>query len=143
MATKRETVLQALFTVLSVLAGPTAMRNGNLPERIPAGGIVILRDGEPGEPEVLLSPPEYVYEHRADADVLVDAATPAARDALFDNIMLAIGAAVSADRTLGGLCDYAETAAPVPVDIVVDGSPGFKAATLPIILHYGTTDPLS
>jgi hypothetical protein len=143
MATKRETVLQALFTLLSGIAGPTAIRNGNLPERIPAGGIVILRDGEPGEPEVLLSPPEYVYEHRADVDVLVDAAAPAARDALFDNIMQAIGTAIAADRTLGGLCDYAETAAPVPVDIVVDGAPGFKAATLPIILHYGTADPLS
>lgn len=143
MPTKRETVLQALFTVLSGLSGPTVIRNGSLPERIPAGGIVILRDGEPGEPEVLLSPPEYVYEHRADSDVLVDLPTPAARDMLFDTIMLAIGAAIAADRTLGGLCDYAETAAPVPVDVIVEGAPGFKAATLPIILHYGTSDPLS
>lgn len=143
MATKRETVLQALFALLSGVAGPTVLRNDNLPERVPASGIVILRDGEPGEPEVLLSPPEYLYEHRAEADVVVDAATPAARDALFDSIMQAIGAAVSADRTLGGLCDYAETAAPVPVDVVVEGASGFKAATLPIILHYGTADPLS
>ncbi|MCB1380850.1 MAG: acyl-CoA transferase, partial [Alphaproteobacteria bacterium] len=106
-------------------------------------GMIILRDGDPGEPEVLLSPPEYVYEHRADADVVVDAGTPALRDALFDSIMVAIGNAVSADRTFGGLCDYAETAAPVPVDLIVEGAPGFKAATLPIILHYGTSDPLS
>ncbi len=143
MATKRETILQALFTLLSGLAGPTVMRNGNLPERVPAGGIVILRDGDPGQPEVLLSPPEYVYDHRADADVVVDAATPTARDTLFDSIMSDIGTAVSADRTLGGLCDYAETAAPVPVDVIVEGASGFKAATLPIILHYGTGDPLS
>lgn len=143
MATKRETVLQALFTLLSGVTGPTVLRNANLPERIPAGGIVILRDGDPGEPEVLLSPPEYVYDHRADADVLVDLPTPAARDMLFDNIMQTIGVAIAADRTLGGLCDYAETAAPVPVDVIVEGAPGFKAATLPIILHYGTPDPLS
>lgn len=141
--TKRETILQALFTLLSGIAGPVVLRNGNLPERIPAGGMIILRDGDPGEPDVLLSPPEYIYEHRADADVVVDAATPAARDALFDTIMSDIGAAVSADRTLGGLSDYAETAAPVPVDLIVEGAPGFKAATLPIILHYGTPDPLS
>jgi hypothetical protein len=57
--------------------------------------------------------------------------------------MLAIGSAVAADRTLGGLCDYTETAAPVSVDLIVEGAPGFKAATLPIILHYGTADPLS
>jgi hypothetical protein len=143
MATKRETILQALFALLSGLSGPTVLRNANLPERVPAGGIVILRDGDPGEPEVLLSPPEYVYEHRADSDVIVDAATPSASDAIFDSIMLAIGAAIAADRTLGGLCDYAETTAPVPVDLIVEGAPGFKAATLPIILHYGTADPLS
>ena len=91
MATKRETVLQALFTLLSGLSGPTVLRNGNLPERIPAGGMIILRDGDPGEPEVLLSPPEYVYDHRADADVIVDAATPTGRDTIFDSILLAIG----------------------------------------------------
>lgn len=143
MATKRETILQALFARLSGIIGPHVLRNANLPERVPAGGIVILRDGDPGEPEVLLSPPEYVYEHRADADVLVDAATPAARDTIFDSVMQAIGSAIAADRSLGGLCDYAETAAPVPVDLIVEGAPGFKAATLPIILHYGTPDPLS
>lgn len=141
--TKRETILQALFALLSEIAGTTVLRNGNLPERVPAGGIVILRDGDPGDPEVLLSPPEYIYEHRADADVVVDAATPAARDVLFDSVMQAIGSAIAADRSLGGLCDYAETAAPVPVDLIVEGASGFKAATLPIILHYGTPDPLS
>ena len=143
MATKREMILQALYTLLSGLPGPKVQRNGNLPERVPPGGVLILHDGDPGEPDVLLSPPEYVYEHHADADVVVYAATPSARDSIFDGIMMAIGAAVAADRTLGGLCDYAETAAPVPVDLIVEGAPGFKAATLPIILHYGTADPLS
>ena len=38
--TKRETILQALFTLLSSVAGPTVLRNANLPERLPAGGIV-------------------------------------------------------------------------------------------------------
>ncbi len=143
MATKRETILEALFALIGGIAGPSVLRNANLPERIPAGGIVILRDGDPGEPEVLLSPPEYIYQHRAEADVLVDAATPAARDAIFDGIMLAIGAAIAADRTLGGLCDYIETAAPEPIDLIVEGAPGFKASSLPIILHYGAADPLS
>lgn len=143
MATKREQVLQTLFVTLSAIAGPSVSRNSNLPERVPAGGIIILRDGDPGEPEVLLSPPEYVYAHRAEADVVVDGATPAARDSLFDSIMQAIGSAIAADRTLGGLCDYAETAAPQAVDLMVEGAAGFKAATLPVILHYGTPDPLS
>jgi hypothetical protein len=143
MASKREQVLQALFDRLSGIAGPKVLRNEVLPERIPAGGVVILRDGDPGEPDVLLSPPEYVYEHRADVEVVVDGATPAARDGTFDSIMTAIGAAIAGDRTLGGLCDFHEAVAPEPIDLAVDGAPGLKAAVVPIILHYGSADPLS
>src|SRR5690606_20564339 len=88
MASKREQVLQALFDRLSGVAGPKILRNEVLPERIPAGGVVILRDGDPGEPDVLLSPPEYVYAHRADIEVVADGPTPAARDGIFDSIML-------------------------------------------------------
>jgi hypothetical protein len=142
MASRREQVLQALFDRLSGVAGPKVLRNEVLPERIPAGGVVILRDGDPGEPDVLLSPPEYVYAHRADIEVVVDGATPATRDGTFDSIMIAIGAALALDRTLGGLCDYIETVAPEPIDLSVDGAPGLKAAVVPLVLHYGSADPL-
>jgi hypothetical protein len=37
-----------------------------LPERVPAAGLLILRDGETGEPEVTLSPLRYHDEHRAE-----------------------------------------------------------------------------
>ena len=54
MPTTRETILTALHQRLSALAA-TALRGAVLPERVPAGGLLILRDGEPGEPEVTLS----------------------------------------------------------------------------------------
>lgn len=142
MASKRETVLQALFGKLDDIAGPKVLRNETLPERIPAAGILILRDGDPGEPEVLLSPLEYCYQHRAEIELVVEAATPAARDAAYDGLLVSIGGAIEADRTLGGLCDYAEAEAPEPVDLAVDGAPGLKAAVVPILLHYGSPDPL-
>ena len=65
MPTRRETILAALFARLSALPA-TAMRGDVLPERIPATGLIILRDGKPGEPEVTLSPLTYFYEHRAE-----------------------------------------------------------------------------
>ncbi|GAB4227812.1 MAG: hypothetical protein Kow0032_07330 [Methyloligellaceae bacterium] len=142
MASKREEVLQALFAVLEGISGPKVLRNENLPERIPSGGLIILRDGDPGEPEVLMSPLNYVYDHFAEAEVLIDAPTPAARDAAFDAVIGAIGTAVAQDRTLGGLCDYVRADAPAPVDLIVEGAPGFKAAVVPIVLTYGTADPL-
>ena len=59
MPTQRETILAALHARLSALPA-TALRGEVLPERVPAGGLLILRDGEPGEPEVTLSPLRYL-----------------------------------------------------------------------------------
>lgn len=144
MASKRELVLQALFDALSGIdTGARVLRNEMLPERVPESGILIVRDGDPGEPEILLSPPEYVYEHRAEVEVVVEGATAQARDQLFDSLLQAVGAAVAADRTLGGLCDYVEAQAPAPVDLPIEGAPGLKAAVVPIVLHYGAADPIA
>lgn len=64
MPTPRETILVALHARLSTLPA-TALRGDVLPERVPADGLLILRDGEPGEPEVTLSPLRYHYQHAA------------------------------------------------------------------------------
>lgn len=141
---KREQVLKAVLSALASAApaGAAVLRNAVLPERIPAAGLMILRDGDPGEPEHLFSPPRYYYEHRAEVDVLVDAATPAARDAVFDALVQSIGAALAVDRTLGGLVDYALGEAPAPLDLPVEGAPGLKAASIGVILPYDSGDPL-
>jgi hypothetical protein len=47
--TDREAILQALFARLQTVADATVLRNEVLPERIPDGGLIILRDGDPGE----------------------------------------------------------------------------------------------
>ena len=137
-----ERLLVSLHTLLSGAMPPGAkvLRNAILPEKVPAAGLVILRDGDPGPPEVWLSPPGY-YEHRAEIEIVVDG-TPAVRDAAFDALRLAIGTALAADRTLGGLCDYITPEAPEPVLLAIDGNEGLKAAVIPVILAYATTDPL-
>lgn len=140
---KSETVLKALLAVLEVSkpAGASLERNSVLPQSIPAAGAMILRDGDPGQPEVTLSPLEYHYEHRAEVDVLID--RPAsARDAAFDTLVRAVGAALASDRTLGGLCDWVEGEAPAPLSLAIEGAEGLKAATLTLVLHYSTPDPL-
>ena len=111
-----------------------------LPERIPSDGLLILRDGEPGEPELTLSPVAYHYQHRAEIEAVVQGAD---RDTAFDTLCASIGAAIAADRTLGGLCDWVEAEAPRLVDLPVEGAASLKAAVIPIILHYTTSDPLA
>ena len=140
MPTTRETVLAALYARLQPLAALT-LRDEVLPERIPAAGLIILRDGQPGEPEVTLSPLRYHYQHRAELEVVVQAGI--GRASAFDDLVAAIGAALEVDRTLGGTCDWVEPEAPASADLPVEGAAALKAAVITIVLHYTTTGPLA
>ena len=140
MPTTRETILAALHTRLLPLSA-LVLRDEVLPERIPTTGLIILRDGQPGEPEVTLSPLRYHYQHRAELEVVVQAGT--GRATPFDTLIAAIGTALEADRTLGGLCDWVEPEAPASVDLPIEGAAALKAAVITVVLHYTTTGPLA
>lgn len=140
MVTTSETVLAALHARLQPLAALT-LRDEVLPERIPAAGLIILRDGQPGEPEVTLSPLRYHFQHRAELEVVIQAGT--GRASAFDDLITAIGATLEADRTLGGLCDWVEPEAPASVDLPVEGAASLKAALITVALHFTTTSPLA
>ena len=140
MPTIRETILQALHALLQTQSAPV-LRGEVLPDRVPSAGLLILRDGDPGEPAVTLSPLRYHYQHRAEVEAIVQAGT--GRDTAFDELSAGVGASLSADRTLSGLCDWVEAEAPRPVDLAVDGAASLKAAVVPVVLHYSTSDPLA
>ena len=141
MPTIRETILIALAELLGTIPHVPVLRGEVLPERIPPAGLMILRDGNPGEPGVTLSPLTYHFQHRAELEVIVQSATD--RDTVFDALTAQIGAVIAADRTLGGLCDWVGPEAPEPVDLSVEGASSLKAAIVPVLLHYATTDPLT
>ncbi len=61
MSTTRETILSALADLLRTVPHVPVLRGEVLPERVPAGGLMILRDGNPGEPGVTLSPLTWHY----------------------------------------------------------------------------------
>ncbi len=140
MPTTRETILSALHARLQTLAA-AVLRDEVLPDRIPSAGLIILRDGQPGDPEVTLSPLRYHYQHRAELEVVVQAANN--RATAFDTVIASIGSALETDRTLGGLCDWVEPEAPASVDLPVEGAAALKAAVIVVVLHYTTTGPLA
>lgn len=141
MATASEIALEALRIRLLAVNGATVLRNSVVPEAVPPGGLIILRDGDPGEPEVTMSPLAYEYWHRAEVEIFVQAAT--ARDAKFDALKSAVGAAITSDRTLDGAVLWCEAQAPVPSDLNEPGAVAVKAALVPIDLVYVTADPLA
>lgn len=144
MSSKREQVLDALKGLIgTALPDADVKRNLAKPERIPPGGLVIMRDGEPGDPEVMLSPLTYVYTHRIPVEISVYESASDPREAVFDTLLGMIGTAIAADRTLGGLCDFLEAEAPTTDDIETAGAVAGRWADIAILAVYGTTDPLN
>ena len=142
MSSRREAVLQALLAVLTTVPGATVERETAIPERVPQGGLIILRDGDPGTPEVILSPLTYHYDHAARLEVFVQAGQPAARAIALDGLLRAIGTALSPDRTFGGICDWMAWGAPVAEELPVAGGAPIRTATVIVTLSYSTNDPL-
>jgi len=140
LLTSKQSALIALQAQLLPL-GTLTLHDEVLPERIPAAGLIILRDGQPGAPEVTLSPLRYHCQHRAELEVVVQAGSD--RSFAFDTLVAAIGSVLTADRTLGGLCDWVEPEAPIPVDLPVEGAAAIKAAVITVVLHYTTASPLA
>ena len=141
MPSPREIILTTLTDLLRTVPRVPVLRGEVMPERIPPSGLMILRDGNPGEPSVTLSPLMYHYQHRAELEVIVQAGED--RDARFDRLTGRIGAAIAADRTLRGRCDWVEAVTPEPVDLAVEGAASLKSAIIPVVLHYATADPLA
>jgi hypothetical protein len=103
-ASKAEQILEALKAALETVPSAAVQRNSVLPEKIPDGGLIILRDGDPGEPEQALGGfGNAYYRHAVEIEVYVEEDDAAARDAAFDDLLQQIGAALDVDSTLGGL----------------------------------------
>jgi hypothetical protein len=144
MASHREAVLDAIRELLAAaLPAAKVERNAAKPERIPTGGLVIIRDGDPGEPEVHLSPLTYIYTHRIPVEVAVGAAPPLSREQVLDQSLHGIGEAVEANRTLGGLCDFIEPEAPSTDDLEATGTVAARWADVVIVATYATPNPLT
>ena len=140
MASRREQILQALLVQLQSVPLVKVERNRLRPERIPPEGLLILRDGDLGEPEVLLSPLIYVWTHAVRVEVYSAADD---LDAHMDALLVAVGNALSADLTLGGLIDLMDVGAPDFDGAAPEGGPDIKAASVPVRLTYETTHPLT
>lgn len=141
---QRESAIGALFAVLGQLSlGTTVKRNAALPERVSDHAMAILRDGEMGEPEVSLSPVTYHWQHQVAIEIFVADPDASERDKRMDELLVELAALIEADRTLGGVIEYAEIGPPKFDELAPDGVSGIKACLLPVVLHYSSSGPLN
>ena len=144
MTSTREKILEALFTKLQTLG--TSMvrvyRNMDKPQKVESG-MIIMRDGASEEPEVLLSPLTYIYQHLVNIEVMVQDANSANRDSELDALLSAIGNIITANRSLSGLAEWVEANAPAFIQEPIEGAPTVKMAQLSIMVRFVTSDPLN
>ncbi len=133
MPSKTEQVLTALGDRLRTVPRAKIERNTAAPEKIPAGGLIVLRDGDPGEPEQVLGGVGSVYyAHAVEIEIYVEAGGTSARDAVFDNLVQEIGAVLDGDPTLGGLAFGMTYARPEIETEAVVGAPAIKTGAIEV-----------
>ena len=144
---KRLDVLSALHTLISsALPGADVLGIENddvAPTRPTPGGRVVIRSGDPGDPEMTLGVLSYSYSHRIPIEITAYPSSSQSREQIVDAMAGTIGTAIIADRTLGGLCEWVEAEAPQTDDIRVAGTQAARAADLAVIAEYTTSDPLN
>jgi hypothetical protein len=143
-ASKTEQVLEAVRAALEAVPDAVVQRNSALPEKVPAGGLIIVRDGDPGEPEEALGGfGNTYYQHAVEIEVYLEEGDAAARDAAFDAFLQEIGTALEADPTLAGLVFGLTYGRPEPAIEAVTGAAAIKTATLTVTVDYESDGPLS
>jgi hypothetical protein len=143
-ASKAEQLLEGIRALLETIPAAVVQRNIVLPEKVPAGGLIIVRDGDPGEPEQALGGfGSTYYQHGVEVEVYVEEGDAAARDTAFDDLIQQIGTALDADPTLGGLAFGLTYGRPEPSIEAVAGAPAIKSATLTVTVDYETSAPLA
>jgi hypothetical protein len=143
MPSKRELVLAALYGRLQILPRASVKRNEALPQAVPAGGLVILRDGDPGEPDVTLNPRTEFYGHRAEIEAFVTQPTGGGGEAALDALLAEIGTTLATDRSLGSLAENLTWSAPETSVLAIEGAAPILTARITVTIEYLVSDPLA
>ncbi len=143
MPSKPEQILEAIKTLLMTVPGAMVERNTAVPEKIPTGGLIVLRDGDPGEPETALGGFGGVYySHGIEIELYIEEGDATVRDATFDTLVQSIGTALETDPTLGGLVFGMSCARPEINTEAVAGVPAIKTGTIIVTVEYETNSLL-
>lgn len=133
-----QVVLAVLAMAEAALPSAEVERDAPWPFKVAEGGQVIVRDGEPGEPEECFSPNAFTYRHAIPLEVFAPESV-ADRHAFMDAMLTALADRLELDRSLGGLCSWADLDAPSPDDVASAASQPIRAAVVTLTAEYTTT----
>lgn len=139
----RQAMLTAVESLLSGLDEADLRRNPTSALR-PAKGklLIVMDDGDPGDPEVSLSPVTYTYWHAVPVAFAWSEPGEPGRTRLAEALAQLVSR-IEADRTLGGTANWIEPTAP-DTDDAGSGSGGDSAAwaRFELTVEHTTSNPL-
>ena len=142
-SSKPEQVLEAIKVLFNTVPNVKIERNTAVPEKIPMGGLIVLRDGDPGEPETALGGFGGIYySHNIEIELYIEDGDATSRDVAFDTLVQSIGTALETDPTLGGLAFGMSYGRPEINTEAVTGAAAIKTGTIIVTVEYETTSPL-
>lgn len=141
---KAEEILEKLQALLGDGCTARVERNSVLPEKVPGDGLIIIYDGDPGDPDLVLGGfGSAYYQHAIEVVVYVEEGNPAQRDQKFDAILLQIGEVLEAHGDLDGLVAGLTYSRPdISIEPVI-GGPAIKTGTIILIADYDSPAPLA
>ncbi len=140
---KAEQILEKLETLFEQNCEARVERNESEPERIPKAGLIVIHDGDPGEPEITLGGFSHTYySHPIEIDIFVQEGKRIDRDAKFDELLQQIDMVLQNYPKLDGLVDGMTYGRPVTETQTIDGGAAVKSGTLIIEVDYETETPL-
>jgi hypothetical protein len=152
MPSKSEQILQVIKAVLETIPDIQVERNSAVSTKIPTVGLIIIRDGDPGDPDLAIGGVGGAYySHQVEIEIYVQNADSTARDLAFDSLLVSVGEVLSANSTLGGLSFGLTLGKPSSEVEAIEGAPAIKIGILEPVVEYetnaiwshcGPTDPL-
>lgn len=145
MTTRTEAIAAALEAAIGaqVAAGVTVRRGEPLAHVLEDGArsVIVLSEGDAELVDRTIGVESRLYRLPVACDCVVQGETPAARKAALDVLVSAVGAAVAADRTLGGLTRYLDAAPQGGLEnVAIDGDADLRGCTVTVEAWYFTGD---
>ena len=139
--TTHEQVLAALVAHLTAQLSCEVIRAAEFPEKCPAEGVMNIRHEEAPEldGEELGTGRKY-WIRPIEIDLATQLADEAAGRALYEALLIELGAALLNTETLGGTADAIRLGVPDNADdIAFDGTAPIRGSVIPVDLYYTTS----
>lgn len=138
-----EQVIEAVVALVkAALPSADVERNRSKPQSVAAAGTVIVRDGDPGEPDIDLSPLAYNYAHQIPLELSIYPTASVTAEAGLDAMKTGLAAAVMANRTLGGRCQFLDLMPGTTDDLDAPGAVPGRWCEVIVVASYVTASPL-